>query len=245
MEFALGPAMADDAAMQTERMALVAGWDDTRRALAAWQRRPLRVVGAWAGVSLVIGVALLVATWAVARYLAPTPEWIVWSFDGPRSLGAALHIFGRNALVLVMHGFICVAGYMATTSLPIVAEGYTGLHRRLHLIARPVTIAFVLVVTVGSFGIQAWTLGGAAPGIALAYGVPVWKLLALVSPHALLELTAVFLPLGAWLVLARRGGFDQLLAASIYATALALPVLAIASVVEEYVTPALIQSVAS
>lgn len=230
--------------MQTERMALVAGWRDTRSALASWRRTPGRVIGAWASVSFVIGVALLVATWLVAHYLAPAPEWIVWSFNGPRSAEAALHIFGRNALVLVMHGFICVAGYMATTSLPIVAEGYSGVHRRLHLAARPVTIAFVVIVTMGSFGLQAWTLGGAAPGIALAYGVSTSELLVLVSPHALLELTAVFLPLGAWLVLARRGRFDQLLAASIYATALALPVLAIASVVEEYVTPALIHSVA-
>lgn len=226
-------------------MALVAGWADTRAALDAWRRRPGASFGPWAAVSLAIGVALLVATWAVARYWAPAPEWIVWSFDGPRTLGGALHILGRNALVLIMHGFICVAGFMATTSLPLIADGHVGWKRRLHLAARPVTIAFVLVVTVSSFALQAWTLGGAAPGIALAYEVSTWQLLVLVAPHALLELTAVFLPLGAWLVLARRGRYEHLLAASIYATALALPLLAIASVVEEYVTPMLIQSFSS
>lgn len=230
--------------MQTERMALVAGWADTRAALTDWRSRPIPVLAAWAGVSLTIGVALLIATWAVAEFWAPAPEWIVWTFNGPRTLTGAIHIFGRNSLVLIMHAFICVAGYMATTSLPIVAEGYAGWHQRLHLLARPVTIVFVLLVTVGSFSIQAWTLGGAAPGIALAYGVSIWKLLVLVAPHALLELTAMFLPLGAWFMLARRGDFNRLLAASIYATALALPLLAAASLVEEYVTPALIQSVA-
>jgi multisubunit Na+/H+ antiporter MnhC subunit len=236
--------VADAVAMQTERMAFVAGWDDTRGALAAWSKRPQATLGPWAGVSFAIGIALLASTWFVARYLAPTPEWIVWSFNGPRSLGAALHIFGRNALVLLMHGFICVAGYMATTSMPIVADGYSGWQRRLHLWARPFTIVFVLVMTITSFSFQAWSLGGAAPGIALAYGMPVWKLLVLVAPHALLELTAMFLPLGAWLVLARRSRYSQLLAASIYATALAVPLLAIASVVEEYVTPMLIHAVA-
>jgi hypothetical protein len=229
--------------MQTERMALVAGWHDTRAALARWNSNGARVLGSWAAISLGIGVALLVAVWAVARFIAPDPEWIVWSFGGARTLGAAMHIFGRNLLVLVMHGFICVAGYMATTSLPIVAEGYGGWRRRLHLLARPITIAFIAVVTLLSFGVQAWTLGKAAPGIAQAYEMPVAQLLLLVSPHALLELTAVFLPLGAWLSIARKRRYEQLLAASIYATALAVPLLIIASLVEEYVTPLLIAAV--
>lgn len=47
----------------------------------------------------------------------------------------------------------------------------------------------------------------------------------------------MFLPLGAWLVLARRRAYHELLAASVLAAAVALPILVIASIIEEWVSP--------
>ena len=54
-----------------------------------------------------------------------------------------------------------------------------------------------------------------------------------VAPHALLELTALFLPLAAWLVAARAGAWNQLMAATFATTAIALPALALAIALPE------------
>ena len=224
--------------IDAEREALHVGWADVRASFARCNRDVAGVVRVWMGTSLLVGCALLLATWGVSVVVAPGAAFA--AFDPVPSIEGARALLGRNLLVLLMHALICVAGYMALTSMPIVARGYRGWKRRVHLLAGPVSIAFVSLVTVSSFGLQAWSLGSAAPGIAAAYGVPTWKLLLLVSPHALPELTAVFLPLGAWLVLARRREYRELLAASVLSFAAAVPILVMATIVEEWVSPLVI-----
>jgi uncharacterized membrane protein SpoIIM required for sporulation len=68
---------------------------------------------------------------------------------------------------------------------------------------------------------------------------PALLLLALL-PHALPELTALFLPLAAWLTASRRGDWDQLLAATVVTVALALPVLIMCACWEVYGAPHLV-----
>lgn len=223
-----------------EREAYEAGVRDIRASFARWNQDVGAIVRTWMGTSFAIGCGLLLATWLVSLTVE-RPETAVATFSTDPSFVGALHLVRRNALVLAMHALICVAGYMALTSMPIVAEGYSGFVRRLHLLAGPVSIVFVAVVTVGSFALQAWSLGSAAPAIAAAYDLDTWQLLLLVTPHALPELTAVFLPLGAWLVLARRRAYSELLAASVLATAVAIPILVIATITEEWITPRLIE----
>ena len=63
-------------------------------------------------------------------------------------------------------------------------------------------------------------------------------------PHALLELTALFLPLAAWVIASRRDRWDELLAATWVTVAIALPVLLAASAIEVYVSPRLILALA-
>ncbi|MCW2924719.1 MAG: hypothetical protein JWM98_2123 [Thermoleophilia bacterium] len=223
-------------------MAVVAGWDDTRAALARWNRDVPGVLRAWFGTSLAIGLTLLAATWAVGTWFAPHHVEQRAVFSTGTDLWRAAGVFERNLLVLAMHALICVAGYMGSTSAGIAAEDYTGFTRRVHLLARPVTFAFVACVTASSFTLQAWTLGSAVPGVAAAYGVGIGHMLLLLAPHAVPELVAVFLPLGAWLVIARRSAWPELLAASMAATALAVPILVFAALVEEYVAPIIVAS---
>jgi hypothetical protein len=227
-----------------ERLAVLAGWDDTRAAFQRWNRQPWHVVRDWAGTSLLIGMALLLATWLVATYVAGPTRTSFPSFSGARTASLAAGIFGRNLLVLIMHALICVAGYMATQSVQIAAEEYRGLTRAAHRAARPITMGFIVVVTVASFGMQAWRLGHVAPQVALGYHLPLHTLLLALTPHALPELTAMFLPLGAWIVIARRRAWNELFAASILATAIALPLLLCATLVEEFVTPILVLHIA-
>ena len=56
----------------------------------------------------------------------------------------------------------CIAGFMAGSSLPQVAEGYSGVWRWVHDKAGPLAIAFVIAATVFSLCTQAYALGSAA-----------------------------------------------------------------------------------
>jgi uncharacterized membrane protein SpoIIM required for sporulation len=69
-----------------------------------------------------------------------------------------------------------------------------------------------------------------------------FELILSVLPHALLELTALFLPLAAWLIASRRGEWNQLLAATFITVALAIPALLIAATIEVYVWPHILES---
>jgi uncharacterized membrane protein SpoIIM required for sporulation len=64
------------------------------------------------------------------------------------------------------------------------------------------------------------------------------------APHAVPELTALFLPLAAWVIASRRGEWHKLLAATFVTVALALPVLFLSALVEVYVSPHLIAALA-
>jgi hypothetical protein len=57
------------------------------------------------------------------------------------------------------------------------------------------------------------------------------------------ELTALFLPLAAWLIASRRGEWNQLLAATFITVALAIPVLVVSATLEVYLWPQLLEAV--
>ena len=72
----------------------------------------------------------------------------------------------RNGLVLALHSLACVAGFMAGSSLPTVAQGYTGVWRKVHERAGPLAIAFVMGATAFSLATQAYMLGHGAADLA-------------------------------------------------------------------------------
>src|SRR5262249_24434541 len=74
----------------------------------------------------------------------------------------------------------------------------------------------------------------------LGISVPLLVLTAL--PHALVELTAVFLPLAAWTLASLRGEWDQLLAATFVTVAIAIPMLIVAATWGVYVWPHILPS---
>jgi hypothetical protein len=143
----------------------------------------------------------------------------------------------RNSLVLALHALACVAGFIAGSSLPVAGEGHTGAWRRVHDLARPFAIAFVIAATLFSLGTQAFVLGRDASTLAAQFGLSPAVLLATLGLHAVPELTALFLPLAAWSMASRRRRWDELLAATFVTVALAVPVLLAAAAVEVWVTP--------
>jgi hypothetical protein len=219
----------------TEQLALVRGWDDTRATLRRWQHRPVPAVGPWVLASLVIAALLLTATWAVATLSTPDPT--VWARTGSGRWEDYGFILYRNGLVLALHAMACVAGFMAGSSLPIVAEGHTGRWRRVHDQAGKLALAFVGAATLFSLTTQAYALGLQAADIADARAVSPALLIVSLLPHALPELCALFLPLAAWLLASRRQAWDELLAATFVTTAIAVPVLLAAAAVEVWLSP--------
>jgi hypothetical protein len=212
---------------------------DTRAVLVAWNAAPGPVLRAWMPLAFAVATGLLTGTWLVA--LATMPDPTPLGFPGlgrtPADMTAVGRILVGNSLVLALHAFACVAGYLAGRSLPEEAERYSGLMRTIHDRAGPVAMAIVAVATLFSLATQAYELGGAASTLAAQLGVTPGVLILGLLPHALPELVALFLPLAAWVVAARQERWHELLAATAVTVALAIPVLVLAALIEVHVTP--------
>jgi hypothetical protein len=231
--------------MKAEELALVQGWTDTRRALARWRRAPARVLAPWTLGALAVAVTLLSAVWLVAAVTDPDPSGAYFpGVSYPATMGDFGFVLYRNGLVLALHALACVAGFMAGSSLPTAAEGYSGVMRKVHDRAGPLAIGFVILATVFSLCTQAYALGHQASNLAGELGVSPALLLVGLLPHALPELTALFLPLAAWTLASRRGAWQDLLAATFVTVALAAPVLVAAAAVETWVSPRLLVALA-
>jgi len=227
--------------MSHRDLALVQGLDHTRATLRRWNGAPWRVVGLWALGSLAVSAALLYLVWAISHRVTPdTRELLLPGINEPVGLTAVAQVLARNSLVLALHAFACVAGFIAGSELPAQVDRHGGLRRRIHTLAGPLAIAFVAGATLFSLGTQAFVLGSDAATLAAQLHIGQATLILTLLPHALPELTALFLPLAAWLVASRRGRFDELLAATAVTVALAVPVLAVAALIEVYVWPYLL-----
>jgi hypothetical protein len=232
--------------VKTEELALVQGWEDTRRALVRWHRRPAKVLIPWTLGALAVAAGLLATVWLVATIVEPDPSgFTLPGVSHPADAGDFAFVLYRNGLVLALHALACVAGFIAGSSLPQVAEGYSGLWRRVHNRAGPLAIGFVVLATLFSLATQAYALGHAASDVSARLGLSPAMLLLGLLPHALPELTALFLPLAAWTLASRRGAWHELLAATLVTVAIAVPILLAAAAVETWVSPRLVISLAS
>ena len=224
-------------------LAVVRGWSDTRATLVAWNRAPMLVLPAWLRLSAIIAAALLLSVCFVALFVTPDPYPIrMRGLHTPPDMEYVWHIFGRNLLVLALHSLACVAGYIAKSSMPREAERYSGTWRTIHDKAGPLAIAFVAGATLFSLATQSLALGLNLGSLAPQLGTSPPELLAALSLHAVPELIALFLPLAAWLIAARSEAWHQLLAATFATTAISLPLLFSASMVEVFVTPELLRA---
>jgi hypothetical protein len=214
----------------------------TKQTLRRWNHRPWRVIRPWMLWSAVISAGLLAAVYAVARISTPDPTGIyipgLWRPVSGHDIGLILF---RNSLVLALHGFACVAGFIALNSLPYSATQRSGISRIVHEKAGPYAMTFVAGATLFSLGTQAHFIGGILSTASAQLGLSNLHLLLLLVPHAMLELTALFLPLAAWLVASRRGDWDQLLAATFVTVAAAVPALLVSVSMEVYLFPELIR----
>ncbi|MBW8060547.1 MAG: hypothetical protein FVQ78_09580 [Solirubrobacterales bacterium] len=222
------------------------GMRDTREAFEVWNAQPWTVLRGWVALSLAITLALLGVVWVIAGLLTPdlTPFHLagLTSASDPADL---LPILWRNSLVLALHGTACVAGFIAGASMPIAAAQRTGLSRWIHVKAGQFAILFVAAVTLFSLSTQALYLGFQGSTLAFQLEISHAALILSVLPHAIPELTALFLPLAAWLIASRRGEWNRLLAATFITVLLAIPTLVVAATIEVYVWPQILRVLSS
>jgi hypothetical protein len=224
--------------MDASSYAFVHGVRHTRATLDEWQRRPAPVLGRWVAGAAVAAACLLLAVLAVASLdsgahfaIAVAPPFAVGD------MGDVWGVLRSNLLVLALHAMACVAGFIAGSSLPLQAEGRSGVSRWLHEHGGRIAIVFVVCATTFSLSAQALLIGRRLAGVARFFGVSPALLLVGVLGHAIPELIALFLPLAAWILASRRGEWDQLLAATLVTVAISLPLLVVAAYIEVYVSP--------
>lgn len=230
--------------MRASELALAQGLRDTNDTIAEWRAGRWQVLRSWVLLSLAIAISLLCAVYAVAELIQPdlTPMIVIGVNHEP-SLGFVGAILFRNSLVLALHGFACVAGFIAGSSLPLQAEQHSGLWRKVHERAGPLAITFVVCATGFSLLTQAFILGADTSTIANQLGLSEPVFLMVVATHAIPELTALFLPLAAWILASRSNEWHKLLAATFVTVGIAVPVLIITAFEEVYLTPLLLQAV--
>jgi uncharacterized membrane protein SpoIIM required for sporulation len=230
--------------MDANQFVLVQGMRRTRSILEDWEKDPWPVIRTWVVGAVLIALGLLGGVTIVASTVLPD-----YGFHyGPtahdaRSVDQVFLVLARNSLVLALHAFACVAGFIAGATLPLTAQTKTGIKRVIHEKARPIAFGWVIGVT--CFSLLTQTIGLGMVGATIAWdehiSAPLLVLTAL--PHALVELTAVFLPLAAWTIASRRGEWDQLLAATVVTVAIAIPMLVVAATWEVYVWPQILAGV--
>jgi hypothetical protein len=224
--------------MDASAYALAHGIRATRGTLAEWNRRPWPVLAAWFAGSLTAAVGLLLAVWIVAG-VTPGPGSVLLNRP-PLVVGGPADVFRvleRNSLVLALHAMACVAGFIAGSSLPLQAPHRTGVSRAIHERGGRLAIAFVVAATTFSLVGQAYVLGVSVAHVSFALHLSPGLLLLALLPHAVPELTALFLPLAAWIIASRHGDWDKLLAATLVTVSLAIPMLVLSALWEVYVAP--------
>jgi len=227
-------------------LVLVQGMRDTKLTLKRWNEKPARILGPWVLVSFAVSAALLSAIWVVATL---TPSDVSDELDAlgvyrAPDLDDYLFVLARNSLVLALHGMACVAGFIAGSAIPLSASNRSGLDRWVHEQAGRFGVGFVICATTFSLCTQAYIIGGDTAIISKQLGLSPGMLVLGLLPHALPELTALFLPLAAWLIASRRGRWEELLAATFVTVGCAVPVLLLTGVVELWVSPELIRLLA-
>ena len=218
--------------------ALAHGLRDTRATVETWQRGRWVVLGHWAALSFAISCALLLATLLVSSFMVSDLTRLgIAGVTHPADFEDFLRILGRNSTVLAFHAMACVAGFIAGASMPIAAENRTGISRWVHTKAGELAILYVVAVTIFSLSVQAYVLGFQAAALSGQLQITNVELILSVAPHALIELTALFLPLAAWVVAARKAEWNQLLAATLITVVIAIPMLIVGALLELLLWP--------
>lgn len=194
----------------------------------------------WLAVALVLAAAMLVGVLVVAvlsgearRVPASKPPFVTGN------LHDAAGILGRNLLVLLLYATCGLTGWGIQRWRSATARAGRANTDRAPRFAMAMVVVLLLLVAYR----QGAVLGHGLSGFANYFYVPTWRLWLSVLPHALPELTAILLPVAAWLYASRKGEQRNLPALIAAAVLAALPLLVAAALIEVYVSPTAFRAV--
>ena len=158
--------------MDANQFVLTHGMRQTRSILERWGDDPWPVLRTWLLGAVLIALGLLGGVTLTASLVKPD-----YGFHyGPTRPGGAVPadvvmVLARNSLVLALHAFACVAGFIAGATLPLTASTKTGFKRVIHEKARPIAFAWVIGVT--CFSLCTQTIGLGLVGATIAWDEPI------------------------------------------------------------------------
>lgn len=220
-----------------KRKAFEVGVDESKQCWRQWRQQRFVVVWPWLGLSILISLFMLFGIWVVASYLTPTQSRGILTFLEGSPWQNWFDVLVNNTIVLILHLLVCVAAYLARRSIPMQAKYLSGVNRFVHNHAGGIAMVAVSLMVIYSLLFQTWAIGETLNQVARTDNVSAFSILIRVAPHALVELTAVFLPLAACLLLGRQDKWNELLAAAWLCTLIAVPMLFVASAFEAFVAP--------
>lgn len=227
---------------EVNRALVRAARQESRDALLEWRSNGGRIIWAWLLIASLIAGFMLASVLAISVIRPPTGiDARPYLLDARRWSDVSFTLY-RNLQVLALHGFICLAGYMARRTLPVQIQFKQGIDRWIHEYLGRWTMIIVVLATAYSITSQIWIIGLHLGNIAVAIDLPQSLLLLSLAPHAMIELTAVFLPMAALLMASRRGEWNTLLAATLLTALIALPMLSLAALIEVFVWPGVLRS---
>lgn len=145
----------------------------------------------------------------------------------------AARIFGENLLVLSLYAM----GNMAA----LLIQRWRAGEERSKMVSRKFVSRLATAIVIGLLLFaacrEAYVLGHGLAGFSGYFYASPWRLWLGVLPHALPELTGIFLPVVVWFLAIREGKEHELLTLTGAAVIAALPLLATAALMEAYVSP--------
>lgn len=178
--------------------------------------------------TLLFGVLVIATLSGESRQVpASGPPFVVGDISD------AARIFGENLLVLLLYAMGNIAA--------LLIQRWRRGEERSEMVSREFVsrLATSMVIGLLLFAAyrEAYTLGHGLAGFSGYFYVSPWRLWSGVLPHALPELTGIFLPVVIWLFAGREGKERELLTLTVVAVLAALPLLATAALIEVYVSP--------
>lgn len=226
-----------DASDHPGKIALEVGKRETRETLARWLKHPWSTVKPWMTAAVGIALLMFVGAWVISIVVPQTPEQYtpIFTHDN-NTFHDMIWILERNLMVLLLHTLVCVAAYLSRRAVPMQAKHFKGVNRWIHEHAGPAAMFVVGGLTAYSLCFQAWELGLTLHDAADTLNMSSSSLLMRAALHGVPELTAIFLPLAACLILGHEKRWNQLAAAAIFTAMFSVPILVATSAIETYIT---------
>lgn len=207
---------------------------------------------------------MFLSIWAASSYLAGNGyvggEYVPVFSRQDNSISSFLSIFKNNVTVLAIHFFACVAAFLVDQQVNFFIEkrisheevvtkleqgagiDFTSRQQHSQMIIGKITMTVVSAFVLFSAIRQVIIISTQIVSSAGTLDIAVTDLMARAALHAFLELTVIFLPLAAAIILSRKGQENKLLAGAILSAMIAVPTLLLTAAIETWITGGLFQS---